>query len=268
MPLDKEHYLSLKPGLDRQLNAHQSLIVPDAGGILGKFPAFFDLAQYGNSVQVILDIPPSPPVYSATNLSLTEVKDNSSTIATVATTNLHRFQTQATPSDNDDISVESAFQFTPTQNKWYVGFIRLQVSSAANLGLAFGVWTASAQPLAADPTDGVYFKKAKNAATVAGEVVENGSASDDSATLATMADATDVVLGFRFRIGTSATVGTVGEWLVDGTVTAFTANQLDALYKIYGTTNPTTMTGSLGFRVNSTTQRNALVHCARIFREV
>lgn len=268
MPLNRDLYLTTKPGVERELNVMQSMRTPDSQGILAGFPAFDAHAQFGATVQDILRIEPPPPIYSATNLSLTEVKDNSSTIATVATTNLLRFQTQASPSDNDDISIETALNITPTQNKTYVGFIRLQVSSAANLGFAFGLWTASAQPLAADPANGVFLVKNKNAATVRGEVIENTNASDDSGTLATLSDATDVVLGFAFRIGTSASVGTSGVWMVNGVPSAFTVAQLDALYKIYGTTNPTDIVGGLGFRVNSTTQRNALVHSARIFREV
>lgn len=267
MPLDKILYLTQKPGLESQENIYESMVVSDDAGILGKFPAFGDLAQYGYTVQTLLKILPAPPIYVATDHGVTEVKDNTGTIGTTAATGVLTFTTNASPSDDDDLSIQGPITAALTQNKWYVGFCRVKVSSAANLGLVFGLQTAGAQPLAADPADGLYFKKAKNAATVVGEVVENSNASDDSATLATMTDATYVVLGFRFRIGSSATVGTVLEWLVNGTVTSGTPAQLDALYKMYGT-SVATVVPYIGFRVNGTTARTGDVHSALVFREV
>ena len=267
MPLDKIHYLAQKPGLESQENMHQRMVVPDAAGILAKFPAFYDLAQYGNSVQTLLKILPAPPIYVATDHGVTEVKDNTGTIATTAATGVLTFTSNASPSDNDDLSIQGPITAALTQNKWYVGFCRVKVSSAAAMGVVFGLQTAGAQPLNADATDGLYFIKANDAATVVGEVIENGNASDNTGTLATMTDDTYVVLGFRFKIGSSATVGTVLEWLVDGVVTDGTVAQLDALYKMYGTT-VATVVPYIGFRVNSTTARTADVHSALVFREV
>jgi hypothetical protein len=267
MPLDKTLYIGTKPGLEEQDNIYESLIVASDSGILGQFPAFYDLSQYGNTAKVLMRILPAPPIYVATDHGVTEVKDNTGTIATTAATGVLTFTTNASPSDNDDLSIQGPITDVLVQNKWYVGFCRVKVSSAANMGLIFGLQTAGAQPLAADPADGLYFKKAKNAATLTAEVVENSNASDDTGTLATMADDTYDVLGFRFKIGTSATVGTVLEWLVDGTKTAGTPAQLDALYKMYGT-SVATVVPYIGFRVNSTTARTADVHSCLVFREV
>lgn len=265
MGLTVSHYLSSKPGVETT-RVQDQMRVDWSQSHIGGFPAFRDLAEPTGNWLPILDL--RPGVYVAANAGVTETKDNSGTIAVVATTGKLRFQTTASPTDNDDIAINGS-TVTPliTSGKWYKGYLKVQVSSAANYGLIFGLVTAGGtEYFTAAPADGIYFIKAKNAATIVGRVVENSNAADDSATLATLSDATDIELGFSFKIGTSA-ADTVGYWEVNGTRTAFTANQLDALYKIYGTTQAT-LCAHLGCRVNSTTQRNAIITGALIGSEM
>lgn len=233
---------------------------------IGGLPAFPDLAEPTGNWLRILDL--RPGVYIAANAGVTETKDNSSTIAVVATTGKLRFQTQASPSDNDDTAINTS-TVTPliTSGKWYRSYLKVQVSSAGNYGLIFGLLTAGGtEYFTADPADGIFFVKAKNAATIVGRVRDNSGTAANSGTLATLTDATDIELGFAFKIGTSA-ANTVGYWEVNGVRTAFTAAQLTALYNIYGTT-AATLCGHLGTRVNSTTQRSAIVTGALIGSEV
>jgi hypothetical protein len=190
----------------------------------------------------------------------TETKDNSGTIAYAA--GGVRLQSQATPSDNDDVDTSSVETQVLAQDKWYTANIRAQVSSAANLAFCFGVCTSAAQPNNAAATDGVYFIKTKTGTALVGRVIENGNAANDSATLATVADATDLRLGFRFKAGSSA-ANSAGYWSVNGTVTNFTANQVTAIFNMLNTTAPTLM-AHIGTRVNSTTQRNAVVSYALV----
>jgi len=259
MATDLNQYVPTKPGLEQQGNVtHRLRVAPEetefahaAANVLAAMEGKVTLLAHGG-------------VLSYNTARVTEVKDNSSTIAYAA--GGLRLQTQATPTDNDDVSYESVETITLAQDKVYSLNVRVQVSSAANLGLAVGFVTAGSQPLNANSTDGVWLHKAKNAATAVLRVVENGNAAVDSSTVATLADATDVRIGIRFKAGSSA-ANSWGYVTINGTRTAMSSAQLTALRTMLATTAPT-LSAYLGVRVNGTTQRNALVayHLAQVDR--
>lgn len=264
MSLTIDHYLSSKPGKEATGRVQDKMRVDWTQAHIGGLSAFPGLSELTGNSWRVLDIAPHSVPYIAANAGVTETKDNTSTIAIVATSGKLRFQTQASPSDNDDTAINTT-TYTPTltQGKWYRGYLKLNISSVANYGFTFGLVTSgSTEVFTADPADGLFFVKAKNAATVVGRVRDNSGTAANSGTLATMTDGTDIEFGFAFKVGTSAAT-TVGYWEVNGVRTAFTSAQCTALYNMYNTT-VATLCGHLGFRVNSTTQRNAVVTGARI----
>lgn len=258
-------YISQHPGLETRPVSHHLRVANGEGPMAG-------LVQrpVGQSVDVALGYGwNSAHKYGA--LAVTETKDNSSTIAYAA--GGVRFQAQATPSDNDDTAINTTETVTLAVGKEYWFGMRVQVSSAANYGFTAGfVTSGSTEIFTAAPADGVYFIKAKNAATVALAVNENTNAAVNSTTTATLSDATDIYLVFRFRCGsptetTATKANSIGEWYYGTdpdalTRVGFTSSQLDSLILLVNTTAPT-LAGHLGFRVNSTTQRSGTVKWAR-----
>lgn len=200
----------------------------------------------------------------------TETIDNSSTIAQVA--GGIRGQTDSPATDNDDITIAGIKAVTLAADKPIFALCRVQASVANAMGISFGVVTAgTVEVYTANPADGVFITKAKNAATpVVGRVVENGNAADDltldtdaDGTDLTMANATDNVLGFWF-VPNATLAKCYGAWYVDGFVQPFTAAQLDAVQKMLATTPPS-LSAIIGGRVNGTTQRSWLAAHANVF---
>jgi hypothetical protein len=254
---DLNFYIDTKPGLEQAGPASTRLRVTPSEGAFGHL-AFNDLSSMVEK-RTLMSIGGRGDGYNTTRYTAT--LDNSSTAAYVASG--LRLQTQATPSDNDDQVIASNEAHTVAQDKVWKAVARVQVSSAANMGLVFGVVTAgSTEIYTAAPADGVYLIKAKNAATLVGRVIENGQAADDSGTLLTMADATDAIIGFEFCAGSTAALSW-GSWYINGTRTAFTADQVTAVRTMLATT-PASLQAMVGTRVNSTTQRNAVLQYALV----
>lgn len=254
MATEYSNYVDTKPGLEQAGQATTKLHISPSEGQF----AFHGANSMSAAVEkrTLLAIGGRFPYVAA---RYTETKDNSSTIAYAA--GGLRLQTQATPTDNDDTVISSIEAVTLAAGKIYTATVRIQVSSAANLGFQFGFVTAGSTELyTADPADGVYFHKAKNSANVVGRVRENSNTATDSATLLTMTDAADAILTLRFCAGTSAATSW-GEFVVNGTRTAFTSAQVTDLFDMVNTTAPS-LQAHLAVRVNSTTQRNALVQYA------
>lgn len=251
MSLTRFGYVSQRPGLERAGRATDTLYVsPEEGAIgflpsnhLGAMTGWHGMFAFGGHIPYVV-------------AEQTETKDNSSTIAKGAAG--YVFQVQASPSDNDDVCINSVATKAVAANKIWKAALVVKVSSAANFGLKFGFVTSGGTEIfTANPTDGVFFSKAKNAATVVGSVVENGNAAVSTGTILTMTDDTEVEIAVEFCIGSSAATSW-GSWWVNGTETKFSAAQLTALYTLLATTAPT-LAAHLGFRVNSTTQRSGTV---------
>lgn len=263
MATDLVGYISTHPGLEQSQRCSDRVHVNELEGLFGRFGHTW-MARQAQKIN-LLSIGGLAGYQTA---PLTETKDNSSTIAFAA--GGLRFQTQATPTDNDDTCVTGIRAVTMTADKYYGFAARIQVSSAANYGVTLGIVTSGSTELfTANPTDGVFIIKAKNAATLTARVVENGNAAVDVTSFRTassagaavsMADATDMELGVIFKAGSTAAKAS-GWWNIDGYITPFSAAQLTALHTLLNTTAPT-LAAQIGFRVNSTTQRNALVQFA------
>lgn len=189
----------------------------------------------------------------------TETKDNSATIAMVG--GGLRFQTQASPSANDDCVFFSARQQTLAADMILCGTITMQASVIAEVGLTFGVCTSGVtEAQSANPTDCILVHSANNAATIIGRVVANGGTAAD-VTLGTGADSTDVRVSYSVIWDADGAIA-AADWFYNGTRTAFTADQRTALAAMLATTPPT-LQGIVGMRgPNSTTQRRAIVKSA------
>jgi hypothetical protein len=196
-----------------------------------------------------------------------ETKDNSSTIARISEG--RRFQWQATPSDNDDICWKSLDAPTLAIGKAWTLNATVKASSAANIGVALGFGTDGLGELfTADPNDGAFFLKAKNSASGGLlRVKENGNAADDTSVAGdkfTMVDATEHRFSLRMRAGNPGQSGTVAatdcllQASFDGEVIPATSDQLTALAAMLNTSAPS-LAAYVSFRLNGTTQRNAVV---------
>jgi len=212
------------------------------------------------------------------NFEYTETKQNSSTIASVGSG--IRFQTQGTPTDGDKVEIISNRTFTPISGtlppgdkpSFYIAFARAQVSSAANMGLSFGfVTSGSTGVIAANPADGVFVVKAKNAAGLTARTIQGGGSAHDVTTFnldnssspatgtVSMVDATFMELGIKFFIGPTA-AQSWGEWWINGFRTPMSTAQVADIFAMVA--GAPTLAAQLGFAVNGTTQRNAIVDFA------
>ena len=110
-----------------------------------------------------------------------ETKENSSTIAPGADGIV--FQTDATATDEDDITAGSRATQAIAQDKVWAMTAKVRVSHATSFGFVVGfVTSTSTVPGSTAPADGVYFIKAHSAAGVTARVIENSAAADDQAT--------------------------------------------------------------------------------------
>lgn len=258
------HFLYPRGGREQVGPAHNQLAIDPAEREWGYMPASW-----------LASMDQIPVLMSFGGLSayepgaVTETKDNSSTIGAMPSGIGIRFQTQATPTDNDDVAATSVNGAALAAGKDWFGFCRVQMPDVANMGFAFGLVPAgTTEVFSSNPADGLYFIKAKNAAGLTLRVVENGQAADDLSLFTTGAGAgqavsfsnnTDLVLGFHFRVGSSAT-STVGEVWINGYRTPLSADQAAALANML--TTPPTLSAHVGFRVNGTTQKRGVVAAA------
>lgn len=186
--------------------------------------------------------------------------------------------TDAAPADGEDASLNTLKTVTVALNKPYTAWAEVYLSDCDDMGLSFGfVTSTSVDPITTDPADSVFFRKAKNAATLVGRVRANSGTAADSGTLLTVADATWYRLGIQFYFGngsptdytTAATVAgsycnfivgtlntTTGDWTY--TTTAATSTQMTALIAIFNTT-PAVFTGHIGTLANGTTSRTMYI---------
>lgn len=260
MATDLIAYVPVKPGLESSQRVHDRLEISDVEGLFGHFGAnhFARQAQKVNLIAI-------GGINGYQSGTVTQTRDNSETTAILAAG--LTYTTNASPADNNDMADTGLRAVAMAADKWHVMAARIKVSSAANLGLTMGIVTSSATEIAsANPADGVFIIKAKNAATLTGRVVENTNAAVDVTSFRTasstgaavsMADATDMELGIAFKAGTTAAKA-AGYWYINGYITPFSADQRTALHAMLNTTAPT-LAAQLGFRVNGTTQRTAVV---------
>jgi hypothetical protein len=154
--------------------------------------------------------------------------------------------------DNFDTTLDSIAPFTPATGKVFALAARIRVSDADGLGIKIGMTTGgavAALPFGTNYTDVVAFSKPIASAALVGTVRGNSGTAADSATLATMVDATEITVAFWVKFHATEPAGA---WYVDGTITPFTAAQLAQVVAIL-TTPPTMYATIHGTGVTATT---------------
>lgn len=145
----------------------------------------------------------------------------------------------ATAGDNDDMTILSDRENLMAADKIHWAFCRVKMTDVDKQGFAFGFVTADdVEIISADPTDGVFLYSGTTVATLVGRTVENGNASADTGTLATLVDDTFVEVGMIFNAST-VNADNWGVWYVNGTATPFTQAQIEDLDAMVTTTAPT-----------------------------
>lgn len=107
-----------------------------------------------------------------------------------------RFLITCDAADDDNVffqKVKENFRFTAGKKAWFEA--KLKTSDATQSDIVVGLQITDTTPLAV--TDGVYFLKSDGAATVNFVTLMN-SAGTTQASVATMADNTDITLGFYY----------------------------------------------------------------------
>ena len=138
-----------------------------------------------------------------------------------------------TPTDDDfNMSLQSVQLWTPAAAKIVSCFARIAVDDADKIGFHIGIGNTQDKPFTTDFTDKVMIQKAITSTDIVGAVRGNSGTAANSAALATCLDATTIDVGFWFKIGTSATVGSAGAFYYNGTFTPFSAAQLVQLFAI------------------------------------
>jgi hypothetical protein len=271
MSRDLQHFIPTEPG--RELwpgGAFSRLRVADSEGQFAHHGANW-LSRCEKGITLI-NFGPVP--YS--NFELTETKQNSATITGAAGGVL--FQTQATPTDGDKVEVISKRTFVPVAGnpspaqdvpQLTILSARLQVSSAANMGLSMGFVTSGATGIiAANPNDGIFFLKPKNSTGLIARTVQGGGTAHDLASFVTASgssaaftftDATDAVLTVKFYLGPTA-AQSWGEWWINGIRTPFSAAQVADVFAMVA--GAPSLSAHIGFAVNGTTQRSGTVSWA------
>lgn len=252
--------IPLRPGYDSIQDAMQYAHIDPNNDEFGYQPAVLAAAMEGKGLCAYWG---GGMPYVAANFL--ETKDNASTIARV--NGGVQLQTNNPAVDNDDTVIRTVDTIALKIGQVYTVNTRIQVSSAANLGIVLGFVTSGGTEIfSANPADGVFFTKAKNSANMGCRVVENGNAAVDSVGSVAFADATDVRLSLRFRagrIGQAATAVVKEDCMlvvrVNGVALDVPVAQLTALAAMINTSAPT-LQGILGVRVNGVTQRSALAN--------
>lgn len=256
MATDIQSYIGTFPGISQVGRSRMHFAQSDP---LAAFMADNRIAAIVQK-KVLMALGGLMPPYSTSDLAATI---DGGTIANGANGILF---TTSTTNDHDQ-ALNGNKTIALAQDKWFTYLTVVQFSHATSVGLRAGVVTSGGtEYFTADATDGVYFVKAKNAATLTARVVENGNAAVDLSTF-TLSDgtsgafsfvaATRYVIGFRFKVGSSADL-TAGEWIVNGVITKMSAAQITALRAMLATTAPT-LCAHLGNRLDSTTSRTMTV---------
>lgn len=212
----------------------------------------------------------------------TETKDNAGGNIAIGANGIRMTIGGAPVVDNDDYVISGVNARVLSQDVVLNFSTRVQLSSAANIGITGGIVTSGGTELfTGNPTDGVFMIKAKNAATpLVGRVVENGNAAGDvninqanSGTDLTMTDAGDVRVGFACAAGSSAALSWGCFYCAKGSgpdtkavITPFTSAQLTKLRAMLATTAPT-LAAQIGCRVNGTTARTMDIAYACAFMD-
>lgn len=249
-------------GPEQKSNYATQMVIHPANGRLGGVSANLATMREGRIQLFDINTP-----YVVTN-HVTETKDNSGTIAAAAGGIV--YTTNGTPTDLDDLALNSIRTVAAVAGRTWRFSHRFQVSSAANLGFVMGFLTSGGTVYnTTAPADGFYFHKAKNAATLTFRVVENSNAAVDTTTFVqtlgsapsalSLVDATDILLEFEIYLGTSST--TRGRLIINGLETNLSSTVATALYNLLNTTAPT-LCAHIGFFVNGTTQRTATTQYA------
>lgn len=230
------------PGLAAVVGTEAALRTNDAAAQYAHMPAHF-VSQGAQTIQ-LLDINWNAPYVAA---HYTETLDNSGTFAPAAGGMVFTFGN----AQNNDAFAISKRAHTLAQDKVFTCIARVALADADADGLWFGFWTAADAEIAqAEPVDGVWLESGAAVATLIGTVRANSGTSADTATLATLSNATAVEIGFQFVAGASAAT-TWGNWYVNGTATAFTAAQITALAAMLATT-PASLICGIGGTPNDT----------------
>jgi hypothetical protein len=122
-----------------------------------------------------------------------------------------------------DMTLASVLTVTPTTGKWYHLATRVQVSDITAIGFKIGLATSAALPFTTNYTDVVAFSKAVAAGAVVGTARGNAGTAANTSTLVTMANDTEVELGFAVYVHATEPKG---YWVVNDTVTGMSADQL------------------------------------------
>lgn len=150
----------------------------------------------------------NPPLLEYTGVNLFRIGSALSEMATATAETTSTIQQGAgglvftAAGASDDVGLRSNTTYTPSWTSgrdhgvvFYANAI-LRVNNIAYGTFAFGLGTAAYADSSADPTAGIYLHKASTSGVVTGKVSEGGAASA-TATMATIANATDIRLGVR-----------------------------------------------------------------------
>jgi hypothetical protein len=146
-------------------------------------PNPFDVHQYFNDFDA----------YTAGNWTITETGSGSRALADGVGGLLLITNAAADDDANFFQKTGESFKFQSGKRLWFE--MRFQVNDATESDIVAGLQITDTSPLAV--TDGVYFLKADGAATADFVVMKNSTATTASA-VATLADATNIVLGFYY----------------------------------------------------------------------
>lgn len=111
--------------------------------------------------------------------------------------------------DNDNVSLQriGAFAFTANKKAWFA--TKFQVSDATQSDINMGVVIVDATPL--DATDGIYFQKDDGSTSIDVYVRKDATTgSNKKSAVATLADATDIVLSWYYDGAGQLAIGVNG----------------------------------------------------------
>jgi hypothetical protein len=136
-------------------------------------------------------------------------------------------------SDDDfDYTIASKQVLTPASGQYWTMGCRFHVSAATGVGIKLGFATAAALPFGTNYTDIVGFSKDIASADLKAVVRGNSGTQSASAALATVADNTEVEVGFYAYIHATSPHGA---FFVNGTETRMSSAQLTQLAAILTT---------------------------------
>lgn len=169
------------------------------------------------------------------------------------------FKTGAT--GDDDITFQGARGYTPTTGKVICGHFRFKVDDADKVAIYLGIGATATVPLTTVPTDLLAFRSTTTTSgLLVGGARGNNDTAADSSTLKTVTDGTFVEAKFYCYVHATQPAGI---WVVDGTVTPFTAAQLAQVALLL--TTPQTVYGQLSARTGEGVSHTLTVDYAYIW---